>query len=177
MHRDKKSVVIIEEELILSPDFLYYFSKVYDVYINDDSIGAVSAWNFNSFLQINGSPNYVYRTNEFPGLGFMLKKSVYDSFMHGKLKSCCADRAWNNRRRKTNLYVFIKMVYKVVCRNYSFSNFMENSMPFPDLKDLEPLGSIEKYNSFLKGYLKNAQQFDVKSCYENSKISLLATNK
>ena len=44
---NKDSVIIIEEELILSPDFLYFFSQVYDSYINDPNVAAVSAWNSN----------------------------------------------------------------------------------------------------------------------------------
>ena len=45
--KDKESLIIIEEELILSPDFLYFFSQVYNIYINDPNIAAVSSWNSN----------------------------------------------------------------------------------------------------------------------------------
>ena len=45
--KDKHSIIVIEEELILSPDFLYFFSQVYDVYINDPTVSAISAWNPN----------------------------------------------------------------------------------------------------------------------------------
>ena len=48
----KDSVIIIEEELILSPDFLYFFSQVYDTYINDPNVIAVSGWNFNCKMDI-----------------------------------------------------------------------------------------------------------------------------
>lgn len=44
---NKESIIIIEEDLILSPDFLYFFSQVYDSYINDPNVAAITAWNSN----------------------------------------------------------------------------------------------------------------------------------
>ena len=40
-------MIVIEEELILSPDFLYFFSQVYDIFISDPQVAAISAWNPN----------------------------------------------------------------------------------------------------------------------------------
>jgi hypothetical protein len=126
-HKDKPSAIVIEEELILSPDFLYFFSKVYDVYNKDPSVAAISAWNYNSFLQVDGSPNCVYRTGEFPGLGFMLKKSVYEAYMAGRLKECCSERAWNNwalvdaSGQRTQMDVIIPDVSRVFRRPYDLS--------------------------------------------------------
>jgi hypothetical protein len=48
--KDKDAVVIIEEDIIVSPDFLYYFAQLYDVFMNDDSLAAVSSWNPNCKL-------------------------------------------------------------------------------------------------------------------------------
>lgn len=41
------AIIIIEEEIIISPDFLYYFSQLYDSFMNDASLAAISSWNPN----------------------------------------------------------------------------------------------------------------------------------
>lgn len=46
----KKNVIVVEEGLILSPDFLYYMAQLLPVLENDDSILAISAWNPNGIL-------------------------------------------------------------------------------------------------------------------------------
>lgn len=45
--KEKQNLIIIEEELILSPDFLYFFTQLYDTFINDPSLAAISTWNPN----------------------------------------------------------------------------------------------------------------------------------
>lgn len=41
------SVIVLEEELVLSPDFLYFFTQVYDIFMNDPDLVAISAFNPN----------------------------------------------------------------------------------------------------------------------------------
>jgi len=38
-------------------------------------------------------PTVVYRTETFPGLGFLLKKSFFDSSMRRQMDSCCMNRS------------------------------------------------------------------------------------
>ena len=74
---------------------------------------------------MDGSSSYVYRVSEFPGLGFMLKKTIYDHYMKDKLSSCCAERAWNNwalsTEKKLELDVLIPDVSRVFHRPYDLS--------------------------------------------------------
>ena len=77
---------------------------------------------------MDGSPSYFYRTNEFPGLGFMLKRSVYEKYMQNKLGYCCGDRAWNNwlliddtNGKKVELDVIVPDVSRVFRRPYDLS--------------------------------------------------------
>lgn len=37
-------------------------------------------------------PNVAYRVEGFPGLAFMIKKTIYTQFMQGKMEICCANR-------------------------------------------------------------------------------------
>lgn len=45
--KDKVNVIVIEEELILAPDFLYFFTQVYDIFMNDPNLAAISTFNPN----------------------------------------------------------------------------------------------------------------------------------
>lgn len=45
---------------------------------------------------MDGSSSYVYRSNDFPGFGYMLKRSAYEKYMKNNLYKCCAERAWYN---------------------------------------------------------------------------------
>ena len=54
--KEKQAVIVIEEELILSPDFLYFFSQVYDPFMSDPNLVAVSTWNPNCKLFGTTSP-------------------------------------------------------------------------------------------------------------------------
>lgn len=47
LKKDAKNVIVIEEELILSPDFLYFFSQLYEIFMNDPNLIAISAFNPN----------------------------------------------------------------------------------------------------------------------------------
>ena len=96
--QSKKEIIVIEEELILSPDFLYYFTQIYDTFVADPTLVAASTWNPNSYLQVDGSASVIYRTNDFPGFGFMLKRDYYDKHMRSSLNECCSQRAWYNWR-------------------------------------------------------------------------------
>lgn len=47
-----ENVIIIEEELILSPDFLYFFIQLYDTFTRDSNLAAISTWNPNGKMII-----------------------------------------------------------------------------------------------------------------------------
>ena len=90
--KDKKAIIVIEEELILSPDFLHFFIQLYDTFMADDSLGFISAWNPNGYNELDGNVNKVYRTKEMPGYGFMLKRSVYERTIKADYQNCCNQR-------------------------------------------------------------------------------------
>lgn len=192
--KDKNAVIIIEEDLILSPDFLYFFTQVYNAFTNDLRVGAVSAWNPNSFLQLDGSSSFVYKTDEFPGLGFMLKKNIYEFFLKDKLSTCCAERAWNNwvlgtKEEKPDVDVIIPDVSRIFHRPYDLSksdfSYLKslfnrkrktNLIPFPELIDLDSLESFNKYKAFLIDKLKTAIPFpNYQTCFSNQTVNLPKT--
>lgn len=44
------------------------------------------------FEETSSNKSLVYRVEDFPGLAFMIKMSVYKERMKGSLKSCCSER-------------------------------------------------------------------------------------
>lgn len=74
------SVVIVEDDLEVAPDFFEYFRALLPLLKSDPSLWCVSAWNDNG-REGNVDPskaNLLYRTDFFPGLGWMLLKEVWE---------------------------------------------------------------------------------------------------
>ncbi|XP_078493727.1 alpha-1,3-mannosyl-glycoprotein 2-beta-N-acetylglucosaminyltransferase [Ciona intestinalis] len=74
------SILILEDDLEVAPDFFSYFSSMHNLLLRDPSILCISAWNDNGKTgQIDtGGEKMVYRSDFFPGLGWLLKRSTWD---------------------------------------------------------------------------------------------------
>lgn len=74
-----ENVLIVEDDLNVAPDFHEYFLGTHELLKNDSTLWCVSAWNDNgkgTNIDIN-SPELLYRTDFFPGLGWMLNKDLW----------------------------------------------------------------------------------------------------
>ncbi|THF94152.1 hypothetical protein TEA_006257 [Camellia sinensis var. sinensis] len=65
-------------DMEISPDFFDYFEAAVALLESDKSIMAVSSWNDNGQKQFVQDPYMLYRSDFFPGLGWMLAKSTWD---------------------------------------------------------------------------------------------------
>ena len=76
---DFSQVVIVEDDLEIAPDFYEYFSATLPVLRADPSLWCVSAWNDNGKAGLinQSSPELLYRTDFFPGLGWMLTRELW----------------------------------------------------------------------------------------------------
>lgn len=88
-------LIVLEENVIPSPDILSFFAQCFPVLKLDETLIGVTAWNENGYDGASSRHDLVYRTESFPGLGFMLKKLFYNESMNGRLTECCASRSWN----------------------------------------------------------------------------------
>uniref|UniRef100_F6XZ31 Alpha-1,3-mannosyl-glycoprotein 2-beta-N-acetylglucosaminyltransferase n=1 Tax=Ciona intestinalis TaxID=7719 RepID=F6XZ31_CIOIN len=72
------SILILEDDLEVAPDFFSYFSSMHNLLLRDPSILCISAWNDNGKTgQIDtGGEKMVYRSDFFPGLGWLLKREA-----------------------------------------------------------------------------------------------------
>ncbi|XP_028254709.1 alpha-1,3-mannosyl-glycoprotein 2-beta-N-acetylglucosaminyltransferase a [Parambassis ranga] len=74
------SVVIVEDDLEVAPDFFEYFRALLPLLKSEPSLWCVSAWNDNGrdgYVD-PGRADLLYRTDFFPGLGWMLLKEVWE---------------------------------------------------------------------------------------------------
>ncbi|XP_051899904.1 alpha-1,3-mannosyl-glycoprotein 2-beta-N-acetylglucosaminyltransferase b [Pristis pectinata] len=74
------AVVVVEDDLEVAPDFFEYFRALLPLLRADPSLWCASAWNDNGKEQMveTGRPETLYRTDFFPGLGWMLLKSTWE---------------------------------------------------------------------------------------------------
>ncbi|XP_062865956.1 alpha-1,3-mannosyl-glycoprotein 2-beta-N-acetylglucosaminyltransferase b [Trichomycterus rosablanca] len=73
------TVVIVEDDLEVAPDFFEYFRALHPILLSDPTLWCISAWNDNGRdgLVDPGKPELLYRTDFFPGLGWMLLKEMW----------------------------------------------------------------------------------------------------
>ncbi|XP_029369269.1 alpha-1,3-mannosyl-glycoprotein 2-beta-N-acetylglucosaminyltransferase b isoform X2 [Echeneis naucrates] len=74
------AVVIVEDDLEVAPDFFEYFRALHPILRSDPTLWCVSAWNDNGrdALVDPYKADLLYRTDFFPGLGWMLLKDAWD---------------------------------------------------------------------------------------------------
>lgn len=73
------SIIIVEDDLEVAPDFYEYFLGTYPILKKDPSLWCISAWNDNGKENLVNlkRTDLLYRTDFFPGLGWMLTKSLW----------------------------------------------------------------------------------------------------
>lgn len=71
---------LVSDDLNISPDFYEYFLGTYELLKNDSTLWCVSAYNDNGKLtNIDiSSPQLLYRSDFFPGLGWMLQRELWN---------------------------------------------------------------------------------------------------
>ncbi|XP_045598429.1 protein O-linked-mannose beta-1,2-N-acetylglucosaminyltransferase 1 isoform X1 [Procambarus clarkii] len=86
-------VTVIEEGLLLAPDFMAYSASVLPL-LHDPTIIAISAWNANGFPNVSSRPDLVYRIEDFPGQAFTIRMATYIKELKPNMKECCNKRGW-----------------------------------------------------------------------------------
>jgi alpha-1,3-mannosyl-glycoprotein beta-1,2-N-acetylglucosaminyltransferase len=71
-------VIILEEDLVIAPDFFELFAATAHLLDSDPMLLAVSAWNDNGMAGSVRDPAQLYRSDFFPGLGWMMPKRIWD---------------------------------------------------------------------------------------------------
>ncbi|XP_063794375.1 alpha-1,3-mannosyl-glycoprotein 2-beta-N-acetylglucosaminyltransferase [Pseudophryne corroboree] len=75
-----KSAIVVEDDLEVAPDFYEYFQATHSLLRQDPSLWCVSAWNDNgkeALVDVKGS-SILYRSDFFPGLGWLLLSELWE---------------------------------------------------------------------------------------------------
>ncbi|KAL3905607.1 MAG: hypothetical protein SGPRY_010856, partial [Prymnesium sp.] len=75
--RGHSHALMVEDDLLLSPDFLLLFWQSAWLLHQDPSLWCVSAWNDQGFPHTSTDPRELMRTDFFPGLGWMIQASTW----------------------------------------------------------------------------------------------------
>jgi alpha-1,3-mannosyl-glycoprotein beta-1,2-N-acetylglucosaminyltransferase len=125
LHYEK--LIIVEDDFQISPDFYDYFSAMEAVLDRDSSIYCVSAWNDNGQEKFVSSPNQFYRTDCFPGLGWMLRRELWTEMSPKWPQGFWDDwlREPAQRNSRSCIYPEINRVYTFGAEGASAGQFFE----------------------------------------------------
>lgn len=100
-------VIIVEDDLNVAPDFYEYFFGTYTLLKNDPSLWCISAWNDNGKIGLidTEKPELLYRTDFFPGLGWMLTKELWSELSVKWPKSFWDDWIRHPEQRKNRVCI------------------------------------------------------------------------
>ncbi|NXX99203.1 MGAT1 acetylglucosaminyltransferase, partial [Centropus bengalensis] len=75
-----RAAIVVEDDLEVAPDFFEYFQATFPLLLADRSLWCVSAWNDNGKEQMVdvAQAELLYRTDFFPGLGWLLLEELWD---------------------------------------------------------------------------------------------------
>ncbi|CAF0885021.1 unnamed protein product, partial [Didymodactylos carnosus] len=161
LYPTKDKMIIIEEDLILSPDFLYTLALLSEPFRQDETIGGITMWNPNSYEDVDGSSSLIYRVDELYGLGYLLRRSFYDEHMKA-FSECCSKRVWYRWKFVGSSHSFLtpdisRVFRRPVDGNHDNMKYLEklfnrkrktNLNPFPVLTNVDTLRK-ETYDTTL----------------------------
>lgn len=114
------AIIIIEDDLLFSPDFLEYFYNIGPILDVDKSVFAVSAWNDNGFAGRVHDVYQLHRTEFFPGLGWLLPKSLYK----GELESQWPHSHWDHWLRSGYMFYVVCNGLSILITTISLIGFL-----------------------------------------------------
>ncbi|XP_059647365.1 alpha-1,3-mannosyl-glycoprotein 2-beta-N-acetylglucosaminyltransferase-like [Cornus florida] len=147
-------VIILEDDMEIAPDFFDYFEAAAALLESDKSIMAVSSWNDNGQKQFVQDPYVLYRSDFFPGLGWMLSKSIWE-----ELSPKWPKAYWDDWLRLKENHKGRQFIRPEVCRTY---NFGEHGSSF---------------GQFFKQYLEPIKLNDVQVDWKSMDLSYLMEDK
>ncbi|KAF7648088.1 hypothetical protein LDENG_00162160 [Lucifuga dentata] len=84
LHPEANFAIVLEEDLDVSIDFFSFLSQTIGLLDEDDSLYCISAWNDQGYEHTAEDPALLYRVESMPGLGWLLKKSLYKDELEPK---------------------------------------------------------------------------------------------
>lgn len=113
--RGFRRVIILEDGMEIAPDFFNYFEATASLLDTDKTLLAISSWNDNGQDKFVSDPEELYRSDFFPGLGWMLTKSTWE-----ELAPKWPDAYWDDWLRLNETRKGRQFIRPEVCRTYNF---------------------------------------------------------
>ncbi|XP_044351950.1 alpha-1,3-mannosyl-glycoprotein 2-beta-N-acetylglucosaminyltransferase isoform X2 [Triticum aestivum] len=153
-----RRVIILEDDMEIAPDFFDYFEAAAKLLDTDKSIMAVSSWNDNGQKQFVYDPKALYRSDFFPGLGWMLTKSTWM-----ELSPKWPKAYWDDWVRLKEVHGGRQFIRPEVCRTYNFGEHGSSMGQFFDqyLKPIKLNDAHIDWNSEDLSYLTEAHNLDM----------------
>ena len=124
---DAPAIIIVEDDLLYSPDFLEYLEYNSVILEDDESTFLLSAWNDNGQKNLIRDPYRLHRTEYFPGLGWLLPRKLYEN----ELQKTWPFYHWDHWLRDPVIHKGRDCIYPEVSRTYhigEYGTFMNESL-------------------------------------------------
>jgi hypothetical protein len=169
-----KGMVIIEEDLEVSPDFLEYFELTAPVVENDPTLLTTSLWNDIGFEWNSNDKNMILRTTFFPGLGWWLSRSLWFDVLREEWPS----QDWDWYVRKKAFAAKLDTIHPEVPRDYHmashgtymrmglFKKYFEKININRDVTftwhedDVIHMSSFQTYHDYIRTRIENGNQIN-----------------
>ncbi|XP_030583613.1 protein O-linked-mannose beta-1,2-N-acetylglucosaminyltransferase 1 isoform X1 [Archocentrus centrarchus] len=175
LHPDANYAIVLEEDLDISIDFFSFLSQTIHLLDEDDSLYCISAWNDQGYEHTAEDPALLYRVESMPGLGWVLKKSLYKDELEPKWPTPEKLWDWDMWMRMPEQRKGRECVIPDVSRSYHFGiiglnmngYFHEvyfkkhkfNTVPNVQLKNVDSLKN-DAYEVEIQSLLKEAEVLD-----------------
>ncbi|KAK3870180.1 hypothetical protein Pcinc_024567 [Petrolisthes cinctipes] len=147
--------IVLEEDLDVAPDFFSYFSQTLRLLEEDPSLYCISAWNDQGYDHTSHDPALLYRVETMPGLGWLLKRSLYKDELEPKWPTPEKMWDWDMWMRLGKVRRGRECVVPDISRTFHFgssglnmnSYFQDtyfkkhsfNTIPYVELRDIDSL--------------------------------------
>jgi len=125
-----KGIIILEEDLDVSKDIFDYFSQTMPLLEKDPSLYCVSAWNDQGYEHTSYDPSLLYRVETMPGLGWILKRSLYKDELEEKWPTANDYWDWDMWMRMDSNRKGRECIIPDISRTYHFGMKGLNMNPF-----------------------------------------------
>ncbi|XP_055364345.1 protein O-linked-mannose beta-1,2-N-acetylglucosaminyltransferase 1 isoform X2 [Betta splendens] len=175
LHPEANFAIVLEEDLDISIDFFSFLSQTIHLLDEDDSLYCISAWNDQGYEHTAEDPALLYRVESMPGLGWVLKKSLYKDELEPKWPTPEKLWDWDMWMRMPEQRKGRECIIPDVSRSYHFGiiglnmngYFHEvyfkkhrfNTVPNVQLKHVESLKK-DSYEVEIQNLLKEAEVLD-----------------
>ncbi|CAH1773117.1 unnamed protein product [Owenia fusiformis] len=155
LYPDAKYAIILEEDLDVSPDIFSYFSQTLPLLAEDESLYCISAWNDQGYEHSCKDASQLYRVETMPGLGWVLKRSLYKDELEPNWPT--AEKLWDwdmwmrlneNRKDRECIIPDISRTFHFGATGVNMNSYFQdlyfkkhsiNTLPHVRLKNVESL--------------------------------------